>query len=290
VSELERHGSGKCMRNSRLTAFLANLPDHAPKRGNKLRNHVAVVYGGGARDETLSVGQAAAYAYACAGAEVIVVDRDIDNAERTRELLVHGGADCMTLQADITDIGSVASVTEQVIAACGRIDVLHNNVGVPQVRDFASFETSDWLNGLQLNVLGAANTIRSALPHLLATGRGTVINISSIAAIRHTGMNYAIYSAAKAALNQLTVAVALEYAAQGLRANAILPGLLNTSMGRALAADEPPAQLSRALRSPTRFEGDPWDVANAAVFLASPEARYVNGHLLVVDGGLSARC
>lgn len=278
------------MENSNLTAFLANLPEHAPKRGDKLRNHVAVVYGGGARDETLSVGQAAAYAYACAGAKVVVVDREIGNAERTRQLLVHGGAECMALHADITDVDSVASVTQQVIAAFGRIDVLHNNVGFPQLRDFAAFDTNDWLQGLQLNILGAANTIRSALPHLLATRRGAVINISSIAAIRHTGMNYAVYSASKAALNQLTVALALEYAAQGLRANAILPGLLNTSMGRALAGNEPPSPLSRALRSPTKFEGDPWDVANAAIYLASSEARYVNGHLLVVDGGLSARC
>lgn len=276
--------------SSQLTAFLESLPGHAPRRGDKLRDHVVVVYGGGSRDDTVSVGQAAAYAYACAGAKVVVVDRDVENADRTQQLLEHTGAECLALQADVTDVRSVACATNEVIAAFGRIDVLHNNVGVPQIADFSTSVGSDWLKGLQLNLLGAANTIRSALPHLLATHRGVVINISSIAAIRHTGMNYSIYSASKAALNQLTVALALEYAAQGLRANAILPGLLNTGMGRSLAGKEQSPAISRAERSPTKFEGDAWDVANAAVYLASHEARYVNGHLLVVDGGLSARC
>jgi NAD(P)-dependent dehydrogenase (short-subunit alcohol dehydrogenase family) len=100
-------------------------------------------------------------------------------------------------------------------------------------------------------------------------------------------MNYPIYNASKAALDQLTVAVALEFAGRGVRANAILPGLLDTEMGRSLASADDLAARDR--RSPTGLQGNVWDVANAAVFLASDEARYINGHLLVVDGGLSRR-
>jgi NAD(P)-dependent dehydrogenase (short-subunit alcohol dehydrogenase family) len=251
---------------------------------------VALVHGGGSPGDGLTVGQAAAFAYGCAGAKVIVADRDIRNAERTVQRLLSIGVQCLALEADVTDANSVVRATDQAVATFGRIDVLHNNVGIPIVKPFADFDESEWFTGMRVNCLGAAITIRSALPHLLAHGSGVVTNVSSVAAIRHTGMNYAVYSTSKAALNQLTIAVALEFAEEGLRANAILPGLLDTDMGRTLAIQEPPNGPSRAERSPMKFEGDPWDVANAAVFLASREARYISGHLLVVDGGLSARC
>jgi NAD(P)-dependent dehydrogenase (short-subunit alcohol dehydrogenase family) len=267
-----------------------HLPMHAPQTNTRLQGMVVLVHGGGSPGDGLTVGQAAAFAYGRAGAKVIVVDRNSRNAERTLERLESIGVECLALEADITDADSVMRATEEAVKGFGRIDVLHNNVGIPQMKPFTEFDESEWLTGMRVNCLGAATTVRSALPYLLANGSGVVTNVSSVAAIRHTGMNYAVYSASKAALNQLTVAVALEFAKNGLRANAILPGLLDTDMGRSLAKQEPHSGLTRAERSPLKFEGDPWDVANAAVFLASREARYINGHLLVVDGGLSVRC
>lgn len=254
-----------------------------PNNSDRLSGRVGVVIGGGAPAGTTSVGQAAALAYAAAGATIAIVDASTDNGQRTAELL----GEAIVVQADITDQDAVEAAMAAVIERHGRIDILHNNVGVPMTGAFTSFTAADWQRGMAINCVGAALTIQAALPHLIESG-GAIVNVSSIAGIRHTGIDYAIYNASKAALNQLTVAVALEYAGRGVRANAILPGLLDTEMGRRLAR---PGELeARDRRSPTGAQGDVWDVAHAAVFLASQEARYINGHLLVIDGGLSSRC
>ena len=254
-----------------------------PRTSDRLAGRIGVVIGGGSPGDEVSVGQAAALAYAAAGAEVVIVDAQIANARRTADRI----GDVLILEADVTDDAAIGRAITAAVEHHGRIDILHNNVGVPMAGRFADFTGADWNRGMALNCVGAALTIRHALPHLIAS-RGAVVNVSSVASIRHTGMNYAIYNASKAALDQLTVAVALEYAEWGIRANAILPGLLDTHMGQSLA--DPDDLAARNRRSPTGQQGDVWDVADAAIFLASDEARYVNGHLLVVDGGLSRRC
>ncbi len=250
---------------------------------DRLKDRVALIFGGGGPSGGISVGQAAALAYAAAGARVVIVDAQGENAQRTADMI--GAAEI--IEADITDEAAVEQAVATAVERHGRLDILHNNVGVPMAGSFASFAAEDWVRGMTLNCIGAALTIRHALPHLVVA-RGAIVNVSSIASMRHTGMDYAVYNASKAALDQMTVAVALEYAAHGVRANAILPGLLDTDMGRSLA--DPADLAARSRRSPTGAQGDVWDVANAAIFLASDEARYINGHLLVVDGGLSRRC
>ena len=255
----------------------------APIASDRLAGLVAVVFGGGSPGEGTSIGQAAALAYAAAGASVAIVDAKVENEHRTAALIERS----LVVQADISVESEVAAAVNAAVARFGRIDILHNNVGLPITGAFEGFDATTWVRGLSINCVGAAQAIRFALPHLIAA-RGAIVNVSSIAGIRHTGMDYAIYNSAKAALDQMTVAVALEFANRGVRANAILPGLIDTDMGRSLAdfgdSDE------RHARSPTGRQGEVWDVANAAVFLASSEASYINGHLLVVDGGLSRRC
>jgi NAD(P)-dependent dehydrogenase (short-subunit alcohol dehydrogenase family) len=252
-------------------------------RTDRLGRRVAIVIGGGAPENTVGVGQAAALAYAAAGARIAIIDANIGNARRTARLL----DDAIAIEADITDEAAIAAAITAIVERYDRIDILHNNVGLPRAGAFDQFTGADWMHGMAVNCIGAAIAIRHSLPHLVAT-RGAIVNVSSIASIRYTGMNYAIYNVSKAALDQLTVAVALEYADRGVRANAILPGLLDTDMGRSLA--DPDDLAARDRRCPTGQQGDVWDVAHAAVFLASDDARYINGHLLVVDGGLSRRC
>lgn len=252
------------------------------RQSDRLAGKRAIVFGGGGGEVGTGVGQAAALAYAAAGARVAIVDARRENAQRTADRI--DGA--LAITANILDEASVAHAIAEVSGALGSIDILHNNVGVPITGEFTSFSATDWAHGLAVNCIGAATTMRIAMEHLLRS-RGSIVNVSSIASIRHTGINYPIYNTSKAALDQLTVSVALEYAARGVRANAILPGLLDTEMGRSLASADDVAARDR--RSPTGSQGNVWDVAHAAVFLASEEARYINGHLLVVDGGLSRR-
>ena len=127
-------------------------------------------------------------------------------------------------------------------------------------------------------------TTKHVLPHMLRQGRGAIVNVSSVGSVRWTGISYLAYATSKAAVNQLTQAVALEYAARGIRCNAVLPGLMDTPLVETGVAG---GRAERAARCPSGKMGDAWDVANASLFLASDESSYVNGHLLVVDGGLS---
>jgi len=147
---------------------------------------------------------------------------------------------------------------------------------------------------LPVNVTGVFLACKHSLPHLVAAGRGAIINVSSLASIRYLGYDYPAYMAAKAAVNQLTVALALTHARDGIRVNAVLPGLIDTPLvGQQLytgAGDLDDARARRHEASPTGQMGTPWDVAHAAVFLASDDAAYINGVCLPVDGGLRAKC
>ncbi|WP_026204604.1 SDR family NAD(P)-dependent oxidoreductase [Actinomycetospora chiangmaiensis] len=251
-----------------------------------LRGRVAVVFGAGSSGAALSNGRAAALAYAAAGAAVVAVDRDAEQAALTARLVGEQGGRALDVRADVTVEDDVVAALDAA-AALGSVSILHNNVGVATPSGLADLSRSAWDAALAVNVSGVFLTCKHAVPRMVAAGGGAVVNVSSVAAIRHPGYDYPGYMAAKAAVDQLTVSVALTYAAQGIRANAVLPGLIDTPLVGDQLADEAAA---RARRSPTGRCGTPWDVANAAVFLASDDAAYVNGVCLPVDGGLTARC
>jgi NAD(P)-dependent dehydrogenase (short-subunit alcohol dehydrogenase family) len=256
----------------------------------ELAGRVVVVFGAGSSGAGLSNGEAAAMAYARAGATVAAVDRYAAEAARVAAAIGRAGGAAIALTADVTSEPDVAAAATAVLRTLGVPHVLHNNVGAAAASALPDTALDDWNASVGVNLTSVYLTCRHLLPAMLDAGRGVVTNVSSLAAIRDTGYVYPAYSAAKAGVNQLTVSLALTYAGRGIRANAILPGLIDTPLVRDQLAAGPDALAARHARSPTGRMGRPEDVADAAVFLASDRAAYINGVCLPVDGGLSARC
>jgi NAD(P)-dependent dehydrogenase (short-subunit alcohol dehydrogenase family) len=260
-----------------------------PRTEGDLEDRIVVVLGAGSSGAGLSNGEAAARAFARAGAAVVVVDRNPDEAARVAARIEVDGGRSLAAQADVTVDADMKRVFKETIALLGVPHVVHGNVGVARTGSVLDLDPDEWRAAVEVNLTGAYLAFRHGLPSMLEAGRGVFVNVSSLASIRYTGYQYPAYSAAKAALNQLTVSIALEYAARGIRANAILPGLIDTPLVGQQLASTPEELAARHSLSPTGKMGSPWDVANAAVFLASDKAAYINGVCLQVDGGLGGR-
>ena len=258
---------------------------------NRLQGKVALVFGAGSSGPGWSNGKAAAVAYAREGAIVVAIDQVEEAARETVECIEAEHFKAMAVQADVTDTAAVAAAVERAIQAFGRIDILHNNVGTTVMGGPVELSEEAWNRSLDINLGSVYRTSKAVLPHMLKQGRGAIINISSLAAIRWTGYPYFAYYAAKAAVNQATVALAMQYARHGIRANAILPGAVDTPLiyreisSQYASVDEMRAARNRAV--PTGKMGTAWDIAHAAVFLASDEAAFITGVCLPVDGGQS---
>jgi NAD(P)-dependent dehydrogenase (short-subunit alcohol dehydrogenase family) len=260
----------------------------------RLRGKVAIVFGAGSAGEGWGNGKAAAVAYARAGARVAAVDLDPAAAEVTRDLILAEGGTAIAVQANAAALASVEQAVGRTTAAFGRIDILHNNVGITSQGGPVETSEATWDQVMTVNVKSMFLTCKVILPLMEAQGRGAIINIGALGGVRWTGYAYCAYAASKGAVNSFTQSVALEYAAKGIRANCILPGVMDTphiyrQISGFYASREEMVEARHRL-SPTGRMGDGWDVANAAVFLASDEARYINGIELLVDGGMHARC
>ncbi|MCG6121899.1 MAG: SDR family oxidoreductase [Microvirga sp.] len=260
---------------------------------DRLKDKVALVFGAGSVGEGWGNGKAAAVAYAREGAKVVCVDLNASAAEETAAIIRSEGGAAIALSANVVDAAQVGEAVERARAEFGRIDVLHNNVGINEAGGAADTSEESWDRVMAINVKGVFLACKAVLPVMEAQGEGAIVNISSLAAIRHTGYNYASYYASKAAVNNFTMSIALEYAAKGVRANTIMPGIMDTPhiyqhiSGFYGDADE--MRAKRAAIPPMRRQGDAWDIAWASVFLASDEARYITGVALSVDGGLHCR-
>lgn len=258
---------------------------------DRLKGKVAVVFGAGGPPGEWSNGKAAAAAYAREGAVVVAIDRLSDAAEDAVRVIENEGGHAIALTADVTNTEQVEAAVKAAVERCGRIDILHNNVGMVQPGGPLETDDAALQRSMDINVGSMHRAVRAALPHFLARRSGAIVNISSLSAIRWAGYSYFAYYASKAALNQATVAIALQYADQGIRANVIMPGVIDTPLvykqisSQYKTVDEMRAARSRAV--PMKVTGSPWDVANAAVFLASDEARFITGVCLPVDGGHS---
>ena len=260
---------------------------------SRLKDKVAIVFGAGSVGPGWGNGKAAATLFAREGAHVVCVDHNGDAARETVAIIAGEGYRASAAVCDVTRSDQVKAAVDQVIAAHGKIDVLHNNVGYATMGGPVELSEDEWHKTIDLNVTGCFLACKHVLPHMLKRRSGAIVNVSSIAAIRWTGYPYAAYYAAKAAVNNFTMGIALQYARDGIRANAVMPGLMNTPLihqqiaGQYKDADE--MVRARDAACPMGRMGTAWDVANAALFLASDEAAYITGVSLPVDGGLTCR-
>ncbi len=263
--------------------------------GDRLKGKVALVTGAGSVGEGWGNGKATAVLFAREGAKVFGVDRNLAAAEETRDIIRGEGGECSVLQADVSCADDVQTLVDKCIATYGRIDILHNNVGIVQVGGPVETSEEDWDRVMAVNVKSMFLTCKYVLPIMEKQGAGAIVNISSIAGIRYTGVPYITYYTSKAAVLGFTQGVALQYAPRNIRANAILPGLMNTPMIREPlketygGGDVGKMIQVRDAQCPMEHMGDAWDVAYAALYLASDEAKYVTGTQFVVDGGITCQ-
>ncbi|MGH2795806.1 MAG: SDR family NAD(P)-dependent oxidoreductase [Actinomycetota bacterium] len=260
----------------------------------RLAGKAAIVVGAGQTPgDTIGNGRATAIMFALEGARVLLVDRDVGSAEETRVMIEKEGGTAVTYEADVTDEDACRALAAACVEAFGRIDVLHNNVGIGAGdAGVIRLELDAWRRILDVNLTSMFLTCKHVLPVMREQRSGSIINISSLAAIASTGM--AAYKVSKAGVNALTQQIAIGNARYGIRCNAILPGLMNTPMaieGIAAATGASKEQLieARNAKVPLGAMGTAWDVAKAAVFLASDDAKFITGVLLPVDGGQSVR-
>jgi NAD(P)-dependent dehydrogenase (short-subunit alcohol dehydrogenase family) len=259
---------------------------------NRLQDRVALVFGAGSSGPGWGNGKATAAIYAREGAHVIAIDINLDAARETDQIIRAEGFSSEAAMVDVTRSADVKALVDDVAKRHGRIDILHNNVGITAMGGPIEESEESWQRVIDINLTGAFLTCKHVLPVMLRQGKGVIVNVSSLAAVRYS-YPYSSYYASKAGLNQFTVGVAMQYAKQGIRANAIMPGMINTPLiYRQIAGqyESPEAMVkARDAACPMGRMGTPWEIANAALFLASDESSYITGLCLPVDGGLSQR-
>lgn len=263
--------------------------------GERLKDKVAIVTGAGSVGPGWGNGKATAVLFAREGARVFAVDINPAAAEETKGIIDGEGGECAVMKVDVSRSDEVRAMVDRCLETYGRVDILHNNVGIVQVGGPVETSEEDWDRVLAVNLKSQFLTCKHTLPHMEKQGGGAIVNISSIAAIRYTGVPYITYYTTKAAILGLTQGIALQYAEKNIRANVILPGLMNTPMiveplKEAYAAGDVDKMIRiRNEQCPMKKMGDAWDVAHAALYLASDEAKYVTGAQLIVDGGITCK-
>ena len=253
----------------------------------RLDGKVAIVTGGAS-----GLGLASALLFGGEGAKVAVADLDGAGANRAAGEIAAAGGEAIGIELDVTDAAAVEQAVADTIARFGRVDVLFANAGIPGEGNAASLDRADWDRVIAVNLTSVWLSMRAVLPHMAERGRGAILATASVAGI--TGVpNTPAYSAAKGGVVALTRQVAVDFAGQGVRVNAICPGPVLTPLFEAAfrerAPEDPDAALrARAATVPLGRLGAPLDIANMALFLVSDEADWITGAVYAVDGGITA--
>lgn len=263
----------------------------------RLDGQAAIVVGGGQTPgQTIGNGRATAITYARAGARVLVADRDLDAAAATVAEITGEGGDAVPFRADVTDEADIAAMVADACDRWQRLDILHNNVGISVAggdAEISKIEGEAFDRIMAINLKSMVLAIKHALPVMRGQQSGNIVNISSTAA--HEDYPWVTYKASKAAAKAMTEQVALQNAPHGIRVNCIQPGLMNTPMAVDARMDawnmtREEVVAMRDAKVPLGGKmGTAWDVANAALFLVSDEARFITGVTLMVDGGAHCR-
>ncbi len=254
------------------------------ERRPRLEGKVAIVTGAGSSGPGVGNGRATATLFAREGAKVLLTDLDEDRAKETQQLIESEGGIASTIQSDATNADDCQRMVAACIARYGRLDILDNNVGISHRGTVVDISEDAWDRVMAINVKGIVLASKFAIPEMMKTGGGSIINISSIAGLRaHSSTPY---TASKAAVIGLTISMAADHGPDGIRTNCIAPGLVYTPMVAPRMDDD--LRRIRSSAAPLRTEGTAWDIGNAALFLASEEARWINGVILPVDAGLVA--
>ena len=259
-----------------------------------LTGKTVVVAGGGSVAPGWSIGRASCVTYARLGATVCVLDRDLASAQETVRLIEAEGGSASAYRTDMALEADIVETFREIASRFEAIDVLHHNVGIGKTGGPMETTAEDLDRIHSVNVKSLMLSCQAVLPGMAERGSGAIISIASVAGMRYLGYPHLAYCTTKAAVIQMTRMIAQQYAAQGIRANTVVPGLIDTPRVSANVAhmfseslDE--AKAARARQVPMQRMGTAWEVANACAFLASDAASYVTGTEIVVDGGITGK-
>ena len=262
----------------------------------RLAGKIALIFGAGSVGPGWGNGRATATRFAEEGAQLFGVDRELDRMKETLGRVKEVGGKMETGFCDVTNSQSISDAVDACMKRYGRIDILVNNVGGSAAGGPVEMAEDVWDSQVDTNLKSVFLTCKYVLPIMEKQGSGAIVNLASTSGIRWTGSAQVAYAATKAGVIQLSRVVAVQYAKKGIRVNTIIPGQLHTPLvesrlaGQRAGGDVAKLLEQRQARIPLPFMGDGRDTANAAVFLASDEARFVTGTEIVVDGGMSVRC